>query len=116
MKKDPTVYIEHILESIAQIEEYTQNISEEEFFYDIKAQDAVFRRLEVVGEASKRIPAEVKNQFPNIEWKEAMGMRDIIIHNYNEIDPHIIWKTVQEDIPKLKKEVLKLQKYRVKHT
>ena len=55
MKKDPNVYLEHILESIEQIEKYTGGISEEEFFYDIQKQDAVFRRIEIMGEATKRI-------------------------------------------------------------
>ena len=80
--KDNTVYINDMLESITRIEKYIKNIDEDGFLKDDKIQDAVLRRLEIIGEATKKIPNELKRKYPLIPWKKVAGLRDILIHAY----------------------------------
>lgn len=80
MKKDPKVFIEHILESIQLIEEYSRSLTPEQFLADRAMQDAIIRRLEIMGEAVKNLASSFKAKHPEIPWKEMAGMRDILIH------------------------------------
>ncbi len=108
MKKDPSIFLEHILESIEEIEKYTKNQTKLKFSKATMMQDAVMRRLEIIGEAVKNIPKSFKNKYPEILWREIAGMRDILIHEYFGININIVWNTIQKDIPKLKKHILEL--------
>jgi uncharacterized protein with HEPN domain len=103
------VYIEDILESISKIEEYTKAISKDDFSRNTQVQDAVLRRLEVIGEAVKNIPEEFKDRYPEIPWKKIAGVRDVLIHAYFGVNLERIWKIVEEDIPGLKGEILKVR-------
>lgn len=108
MKKNPKIFLTHILESIAEIENFIRNISEKEFENDTKTQDAVIRRIEIIGEATKNLPSAFKNKNPQIEWREMAGMRDKLIHEYFGVDLDLVWEVVKNDIPKLKKQILEL--------
>jgi len=110
MKKNPKIFIKHIEDSLKLIEDYVINISEEDFFKDKKIQDATVRRLEIVGEASKNIPASFKQKFQEIPWKEMAGIRDKITHHYFGVDLKIVWNVIKKDLPKLKKEVQRILK------
>ena len=108
MKKDPKIFLQHILESIDEIEKYTKNISKQAFLTSTQVQDAVIRRLEIIGEATKDIPASIKNQSKNIPWKELAGTRDVLIHGYFRVDTELVWDTITHDLKKLKKEIRKI--------
>lgn len=82
MSKDYKVYFLHILDSIANIEKYTEGLNKKKFFENKVVQDAVIRNLEIIGEATKNIPTDVKEKYHHIEWKKIAGMRDILIHDY----------------------------------
>ncbi len=105
MKKDPKIFLEHILESISEIEKNVKNMTENKFFDSVAIQDAVIRRLEIIGEAVKNLPPSFKNKRPKTPWKKIAGLRDILIHEYFGVDIHLVWQIANKDIPKLKKQI-----------
>ena len=106
MKRDVRVYLEDILESIAKIEAYTADMTQEQFKENEQVQDAVIRRLEIIGEAVKHIPGDIRDRHPTIPWKNIAGMRDILIHGYFGVHVERTWKVVKENLPSLKEEIL----------
>lgn len=108
MKKDPRIFLEHILESIGDVEDYTRKSTVTSFIKDKKTQDAVLRKLGIIGEAAKNLPVDFKKQHTAIKWHEIAGMRNILIHEYFGIHLKIVWNSVKKDIPKLKKAIQKL--------
>lgn len=105
MKKDPKIFLKHILESINIIEKHINGISKEKFSKNMLIQDAIIRRVEIIGEAAKNIPDDFKKKHKTIEWREIIGMRDKLIHDYFGININTVWKTAKEDVPVLKKQI-----------
>jgi uncharacterized protein with HEPN domain len=105
MKRDPGVFLSHILQSIELIESYTKGIDKASFEQSVGVQDQVMRRLEIIGEAVKKLPADIKNGHPDVPWKQIAGMRDILIHEYFGVDVKLAWQVVQRDLLPLKKKV-----------
>lgn len=110
MKKNPKIFLEHIKESIGEIERHVSGISKEKFITDIKTQDAIIRRIEIIGEAVKNLPLDFRKRHPQIEWREIVGMRDKLIHEYFGVDINLVWEVVKKEIPRFKKSILKLLK------
>lgn len=110
MKKDIKVYLADIKESIIKIEDYIRGLSQADFFDSTEKQDAVMRRLGIIGEAVKHIPDEFRNQHSTIAWDDIAGMRDKLIHEYSGIKLAMVWKTVDRDIPDLKRKLGQLFK------
>ncbi|ODS38704.1 MAG: hypothetical protein A7316_07395 [Candidatus Altiarchaeales archaeon WOR_SM1_86-2] len=106
MPREYKVYIKDILESIEKIEGYIEDVSFDEFVGDGLRQDAVLRNLEIIGEAVKRIPDDVRSKNPDIEWKKIAGLRDILIHAYFGVDMEIVWDVVKNKNPTLKIKIL----------
>jgi Uncharacterized conserved protein len=105
--KDDTVYLIHVLECIRQIEEYTINGCEE-FMKSRLIQDAVIRNMEIIGEATKRVSPGLREQHPEIPWKEMAGMRDVLIHDYMGVDLKIVWNVVSRNLAEIKKPLKRL--------
>jgi uncharacterized protein with HEPN domain len=94
-------YLLDILEAAKLIQGYIGDKKKEDFLEDRQCQDAVIRRLEIIGEAARRISENTKKAFPNLPWNEMIGMRNVMIHEYNGVDIILVWDTIQRDIPPL---------------
>jgi len=101
MKRDYRVYLSDILQALRNACQFVEGLSYDDFINDKKTISAVIRELEVAGEATKQLPASIKNQGPDIPWSDMAGMRDKLIHFYFGVDTEIVWETVKTRIPKL---------------
>jgi uncharacterized protein with HEPN domain len=100
MKRDQAYFFD-IAEAAKLAVSYVDQTTKEAFLSDTKSQDSVIRRLEIIGEAAKRISEETRNAHADFPWKEMIGMRNFLIHDYDDIDIHIVWRTVTKDLPDL---------------
>lgn len=107
MSKDETVYLQHILDCIGRIVEYTAQ-GKDAFDESHMIQDAVLRNLEVIGEAVKHISAEFRAAHPEVAWSRLAGMRDILIHHYFGVRLETVWNVVEYELPKLQRHVEQL--------
>lgn len=106
--KDDRVYLQHILDALLRILEYTSLGGWETFRSDKKSQDAVVRNLEIIGEAVKHLSNPLRERMQDIPWKKIAGMRDELIHEYFGVDMGIVWKVIENEIPKLKVKIEQL--------
>jgi uncharacterized protein with HEPN domain len=95
-------YLKDILDAIEKAEQFVDDMDFDRFSSDYKTSFAVIRALEIIGEASKKLPETLKRQNPGLPWREIAGIRDILIHEYFGLNLQVIWKTLKEDFPKLK--------------
>ena len=96
--RDYKLYIQDILDSIKKIQTYTKGVSKDKFTKNSLIVDAVARNLEIIGEASKRVPSDIKKQIPDIPWKKIVGLRNMLIHEYSGIDKEIIWDILENKL------------------
>ena len=102
MIKDDSIYLKHIMDAIERIGEYTSDMMYEEFSENHLVQDGVIRQIEIIGEAAKRLSEGTKDMDRSIPWKDVIGMRNKLIHDYFGVDIDAVWDTVEKDIPLLK--------------
>ncbi len=110
MKKDPLIFIKHILESIKNIEGFMKGVSKSYFLKNKEKQNAVIRELEIIGEAVKNIPAGFRSKNANIPWRDIAGMRDKLMHHYFGVNLETVWKVIKEDLTELEKDIQKIEK------
>lgn len=104
-ERNYTDYLTDIKNSIRYIQEFSEGLSFNDFQKDIKTQYAIIRCFEVIGEATKRIPENFRNQYQSVPWKIMAAMRDRLIHGYDVVDVTILWRTIKIDIPELEKNI-----------
>ena len=109
--KSHSTLAKHILDCISSIEHYTRYVTKEEFFSNFMIQDAVVRNLEIIGEASKNIPTEVKEKFKAIPWRDINAMRNKLVHEYFRVDAETVWNVVQLDLQELKNHATTILNY-----
>ncbi len=110
MKRNVQIYIDDIIESIDIILSYINNLTETQFYNNIEKQDAVLRRLEIIGEAVKNVPSDLRTSYPNIPWSKIAGMRDVLIHDYFGVKIERIWIVINNDLAELRKQIADVKK------
>jgi Uncharacterized conserved protein len=106
MKKNDSVYLRHILNSIERIEEYTEGVEKDDFLSSNLIQDGTIRQIEIIGEATKNLSKNIREKYSQISWSDIAGMRDRLIHHYFGVNLNAVWDTVKIDLPILKDEIL----------
>ena len=101
MSRNPRLYFEDIQQSCAKVMRYTAGLSIGQFTQDDLIYDAVMRNLEIIGEAAKNVPDEIRQQYAFVEWRKISGFRDIVAHQYFSVTDSIVWDIVQNKIPEL---------------
>ena len=104
-KREYLHFIKDIAEATNKIERYTKGMDYEGFSENEMVIDAVIRNFEVIGEAINNIPDKIRKTYPDVEWSEAVGFRNVLIHNYFGLDTEAVWDTIKENIPELKKHI-----------
>ncbi len=102
--KDDRTYLLHIRDAISQIQDYSRE-GREPFFADAKTQDAILRKLEIIGEAVKHLSEETKSRAPGIPWRAISGLRDKLTHEYFGVNLGLVWEVVERDLPPLRSTV-----------
>ena len=104
-KRHWRLFAEDILECVEKLESYVKGVTFEEFKSDSRTADAVVRNLEIIGEAAKYIPDEVRKRYSRLDWKAVVGLRNRIIHEYFGVDLEVIWRIIEKDVPILREQV-----------
>lgn len=98
------LYLRHIVDAIMKVEDYV-SVGHQVFMTSSHWQDAVIRQLEIIGEATKRLSAELRSRHADLPWRRIAGLRDVLIHNYMGVDINAVWEITQKELPVLKKSI-----------
>lgn len=110
MSKNHLPYLKDILNALISIESFIEGITFKDFKNDDKTMNAVIRKFEIIGKATKNISNTIRNQYSQVPWKEMAEMRDRLIHGYSEVDLNLVWETIQNRLPKLKSDIQNILK------
>lgn len=105
MSRDPDLYLDDIETACKKVLRFTAGVTFKQFTHDEEKFDAVLRNLEIIGEAVKHIPDEIREKYPKVKWRKITGFRDIVAHNYFGVSEEIVWDVIQNEIPPLLKQV-----------
>ena len=108
--RDHRLYLEDILEAVDRIGRYSKGMTFQRLKKDTLVLDGIVRNLEIVGEAAKNIPKQIKEKYPEIEWKKMAGLRDVLAHEYFGIDSEVVWDIVKNKLPILKNQMKRISK------
>ena len=104
-QRNELVFLEDIHDSMERISKYVEDTTEDDFDENTEKQDAVIRRIEIIGEASKNTSVATRQMHPEVRWREMAGMRDMVAHNYFGVSMGLVWRVATQDIPELKVEI-----------
>ncbi|MBF2707254.1 HepT-like ribonuclease domain-containing protein [Flavobacterium soyangense] len=109
MVKDKNIFrLQHVIDCIEKIEIITKDLSYGGYLEDWIKQDAIFRNIEIIGEAIANVEEELKKKYPDVPWVQAKGMRNFLIHEYFKVDHDAVWETYQNHLPKLKLQIISI--------
>ena len=108
--RNEQVFLEDILECIEKIGMYLQNMTEQQFEQNSEKQDAVIRRIEIIGEAVKNISVQTRDKYPDIPWRQMAGMRDVVIHEYFGVSIGMVWQVAVFDLQEIKEKLVRVLK------
>ncbi|MCA9499171.1 MAG: DUF86 domain-containing protein [Nitrospira sp.] len=105
MSHSPLEYLRHILDEACYLEKQTRDFTKDQFDQDETLKRAFVRSLEIIGEATKKVPPEIRHRYPAIDWRAMAGMRDRLIHDYFGVDYTIVWDVADKKIPALRSQI-----------
>lgn len=108
MIKNNLFYLNHIKENLDDIDSFMKNVTREKFNHNKEKQKAVIKSIETIGEAIRKLPDDFIKKYTNVEWSQIIAMRNILSHQYFRVDLDVVWKTIFEDLPKLRIEIQKI--------
>ncbi len=100
--RDYKVYLDDIIVAAKNIETYTKGMAFDDFIRNVLVQNTVIRNFEIIGEAIKKLPKDIRNNATEIKWQDFAGFRDVLLHQYFQVNLEIVWKAAKEDVPELK--------------
>ena len=108
--RDHKLYLDDILEAAKKIKKYTEGLSIEQLKKNTLVLDGVVRNLEVIGEAAKNIPIQIREKHPEVEWRKIAGLRDVLAHEYFRIDLEVVWDIIKRNLPALERKIIAILK------
>jgi len=108
MSRSSKILLRDILRAAELLDQYTSGFTLEEFTENTEKQDAVARRLEIIGEAVKGLPQDLRHRYPDVPWRDIAGARDVLVHEYFRIDLDLAWDMVKRDIPELAEQIRRI--------